>query len=285
MESLGIDVRLIVVQIINFGILFFVLTKFLYRPILKILDERKRRIAESLTHEQKIAEERVKLDKEKENELKKAKEKGREIIEEAKTEAEKQKNTLLKKAESEAERLLGRAKEQLILEKEKLREEIKKELTDLSLVMAEKILEEKLSRQEKAELILEPLKMLLKGALPRAPLFQSLFEKRKISPSAEKIALEILTLLKKTQNLKLLPEILEKLESSFVESAEIITSASLKAEEEEKVRFTLGEVFGKNLKIKFRVNPKIVGGLVVKVGDKVFDSSLLGKAQRLRESI
>lgn len=285
MENLGIDFRLIVVQIINFGLLLFLLTKFLYKPILKILDERKKRIAKSLADAQKIEEERVSLKEEKEKELKKAKDEAKEIVSEAKSEAEKERSEILKRVQEETERMVQKAKEQLILEKEKVRQALKTEAVDLALAMAEKLLEEKLARVQQKELMRQSLGLLKKGLRP-SDLFQApLFERKKTSPQAGKIALEILTLLKKTQNLKLLPQILEKLESQMLESAEIITAALLKPEEEQKVRQTLEEIFGGNIKIKFRVNPKIVGGMVVRVGDQVFDSSLLGKARQLRESI
>ena len=90
MESLGIDLKLIIIQIINFGLLLFLLTKFLYKPILRLLDERKKKIEESLANAQKIAEEKVKLEEEKTKEITEAREVGKRIIEEMRLFGEKE---------------------------------------------------------------------------------------------------------------------------------------------------------------------------------------------------
>lgn len=46
-SKLGIDARLLAAQIINFGVLVLILWRFLYRPIIKILNERRRQIDEN----------------------------------------------------------------------------------------------------------------------------------------------------------------------------------------------------------------------------------------------
>src|SRR3989337_2314560 len=97
MESLGIDLKLIIIQIINFGLLLFLLTKFLYKPILRILDERKNKIEESLANAQKIAEEKVKLEEEKTKEITEAREVGKRIIEEMRLFGEKEREEILKR--------------------------------------------------------------------------------------------------------------------------------------------------------------------------------------------
>lgn len=286
MESLGIDLRLIIIQIINFGLLLFLLNKFLYKPILKILDERKKKVAESLAQAQKIEEEHVRLEEEKKKELQAAQEAGREFFEKAKTEGERQRNEIIGRGKEEAERILQRTKEQLELEKEKLKEDLRAEIADLSIATAEKLLEKRIGKAEEKELLSQALKKLKEKPLESVGLLEAeAFRKRRISPQAVKIATELLTLLKRTQNLKLLPEILAKLEESAFVPAEVTTSSVLAREEERKISDILEEIFGKGLKIKFKINPKILGGMVVKVGDRIFDSSLLGKAHQLRESL
>lgn len=289
MESLGIDLRLIIAQIINFGLLLFLLTKFLYKPILKILDERKKKIAESLVSAQKIEAERAKIEEEKQKELERAKEAGREVMEEMKIEAGKQREETLKKAREEAEKIVQKAKEQLVLEKAKLQEELKAVAASLAITLAEKFLKGKIGREEREEFLKQSLEK-LREKIPQRVSFSGLptdesLGKRKISPQAAKLALEFLSFLKRTQNLKLLPEILGRLEEQIFIPAQVVIAAALKPEEQQKIVDTLEEIFGKGLKIKFRVEPKIVGGMIVKVGDKVFDNSLLGKTREFKEAI
>ena len=54
LHNLGIDFKVIIAQIINFGILVFTLVHFLYRPILKALDDRKKKISDSLDKAKEI---------------------------------------------------------------------------------------------------------------------------------------------------------------------------------------------------------------------------------------
>lgn len=286
MESLGIDVRLIVIQIINFAILFFVLTKFLYKPIFKVLEERKRKIEESLAQAQKIAEEKVKLEEEKTKEIAKSREVGKKIIEEMRMMGEKEREQILKRTQEEAEKMIKRAEENLVLERRKLESELKEELVDLSLMMTERLLEEKIERKKEEELFFQSLDKLKervrRGVLPTVV---SLPPKKRISPQAERIAFEFLTFLKRTQNLKLLPEILTRFRENLPDEAEVTTASVLSLSEEKKVNTVLREIFGQGLSIKFTVNHKILGGMIVRVGDQIFDNSLLGKAQQLKEAL
>ena len=286
MESLGIDFKLIIVQIINFGLLLFLLKRFLYKPILKILDERRKRIAESLVSAQKIEEEWAKLEEEKEKEFQNAKEAARQLVEEAKSQGEKERAGIVKHAREEVERMSVRMREQLAQEREKIRSELKAEVADLVILMVQKLLKEKISKEKQEEFLAESLEELKKKIVPTALLFEPLSLKRsKVSPESEKISQGILNLLRKTDNLKILPQILERLEGALLTSGEVLTSQPLEEKEQARIISTLEKIFGKNLKLQFRVSPKILGGMVVKVGDQVFDSSLLGKAKQLRESL
>jgi F0F1-type ATP synthase delta subunit len=55
--------------------------------------------------------------------------------------------------------------------------------------------------------------------------------------------------------------------------------------EEEIVRKEVMEKVGGGATISFRVDPNILGGLVIRVGDKVIDGSVSGKLQNLRQSL
>jgi F-type H+-transporting ATPase subunit b len=99
MEALGLDIKLLVAQIINFGILFFVLKKVLYKPIIKILDDRKKAIDESLKSSKKIEEELSKLE-----------EKKTSVIEKTQSQANKDKENLIILAQEEKRKIIDEAK-------------------------------------------------------------------------------------------------------------------------------------------------------------------------------
>ena len=87
-EAFGIDARLILLQVVNFGLLMVVLSYFLYKPILKVLAERQEKIAQG---------------------VKDAEEAGR-----AKTEATEEKKGIIAAANKEAEAMATRSKEHSI---------------------------------------------------------------------------------------------------------------------------------------------------------------------------
>lgn len=63
------------------------------------------------------------------------------------------------------------------------------------------------------------------------------------------------------------------------------TAVPLTSEEEEELGERLAAVFGRYLKLEIEVDPELIGGIIVKVGDKVIDRSLLGKLKKLKEHI
>ena len=75
-DKLGIDLKLLIAQIINFVLLLGILTFLVYKPILKLLDKRKKMIEENVENTQKIEERLEKLEEEKEKVMAEASEKA-----------------------------------------------------------------------------------------------------------------------------------------------------------------------------------------------------------------
>ena len=68
-------------------------------------------------------------------------------------------------------------------------------------------------------------------------------------------------------------------------AAEIISALPLTASEQEAVKTDVLARMGKQTSVNFRVDPSILGGLVVKVGDKVLDGSVQAQLESLRQSL
>ena len=68
-------------------------------------------------------------------------------------------------------------------------------------------------------------------------------------------------------------------------SAEVNSALPLTTEEKEKVKQDILARVGSQATVAFRVDPNILGGLVVKVGDKVLDGSVAGQLESLRQSL
>ena len=84
MEALGINLPGLITQIISFLILLFVLSKLLYKPVIKMLDERAERIKTSLSAAEKANEDAALSAEKIEKELISARQEGQKIIDQAK---------------------------------------------------------------------------------------------------------------------------------------------------------------------------------------------------------
>ena len=139
MEALGINLPGLITQILSFLILLFVLSKLLYKPVIKMLDERAERIKMSLSAAEK-AKEDVALSAEKiEKELISARQEGQKIIDQAKKLSEKFKDKEKSKALEEIESLIEKSKSDLEKETRVAINELRKNFSTLVLEAAEKV--------------------------------------------------------------------------------------------------------------------------------------------------
>ena len=67
--------------------------------------------------------------------------------------------------------------------------------------------------------------------------------------------------------------------------AEVTSAVELTAEEQEKMRSTLATRYGQELVFSFHVDPSLMGGLRVRVGDRLIDTSVASRLQSMRESL
>ena len=135
-----------VFYVINFLILVGLLTKFLYRPFLNMLETRKQSIQDALDNAELINR---RADEKMENydrQIVKLEEQGREIIKEAKERAEKQADEIIEEAHSKAKSIIVAAERQVELEKQKALEEMKQQVATLALLAAEKIVERSIAQ-------------------------------------------------------------------------------------------------------------------------------------------
>jgi F-type H+-transporting ATPase subunit b len=139
LSKLGIDWRLLIAQIINFLILLLILYKFLYKPILHLLESRKEKIERGLQDAIKLEEELAKTKEIRKQELEKTKKEALQIIEQAQKNAELLSQDLKEKTKKEAEKIILETKSRLAEEKGGMMLEIKKETAALVVAAAEKV--------------------------------------------------------------------------------------------------------------------------------------------------
>lgn len=153
MEKLGIQPFYLIAQIVNFLVLFVILKKYLYQPILKVLDERKNKIKEGLENTERINQEMQKLDEKKAQEIERTKKEAQEIIEEAKKSAQELKMEIANQAQEEAAKIKKQSLLSFEEEKKKMMEEFKTQTAWLILSTTKQVLRQSLDQQKQRELI------------------------------------------------------------------------------------------------------------------------------------
>ena len=152
-KTFHIDWKLLVAQVINFGIVVFVLFKFAYKPLLKHMNERTETIEKGLDDARKAQEKLEKAEEEKSGKLKEARLEALGILEEAGKQAEKNKETIVGEARKEAEKVVVQAKKQIEMEKEKMLKEVKQEVGELVVSATEKVIGKKMKEEDDKRLI------------------------------------------------------------------------------------------------------------------------------------
>ena len=148
--------------IITFLLLFYVLAKFAWKPLLKMLEERENLIKSSLDDAEKARQELEKINSESEVIISQARSEAQSILSDGKAAAEKIKDDTIAKAKDEASKIREDAKHQIQVEKDKAITDIKKEVVDLSISVAEKLINKNISEQDNSSLIEESLKKIKK---------------------------------------------------------------------------------------------------------------------------
>jgi F-type H+-transporting ATPase subunit b len=130
-SQLGIDWRLIISQMVDFGLLLFVLWYFLYKPIIKLLKDRKQKIEEGIT-KSKIAEDRLlEVDLIRKEKIKEAEVKAAQIIKKTEDNLKDYENKFLAKTKEKEDIELKDFQSLLAMKKEESEEAIKKEAKQL----------------------------------------------------------------------------------------------------------------------------------------------------------
>jgi len=157
MESIGINWQLLVAFLINFLVLFGLLTAILYKPVLKLLDERAAKIKESLEQAEKIKEQTSRSEEQIKAAVEAARKEGQVIITQASQIADKIKEEAKEGARKEADAIISKARDEIKLERDKSISELRSEFSSLTILAAEKVISESLDAQKHRKLINEVL--------------------------------------------------------------------------------------------------------------------------------
>jgi F-type H+-transporting ATPase subunit b len=233
MEALGINIGYLIMQILGITVLLLLLKGVAFGPILRVLDERKARIAKGLEDARQAAIARDNADAEAKKILDAARAEAAKIRSDAAVQAEETGAGILAKANEDAKSVVAGAREDAEAERNRILADLRGQVAAIAIAAANKIVGESLDESRQRALIAD---------------FFAKVPKSVSSLSGDKA---------------------------------VVTSALPLTDEEKKnakAALTASDV-------TFNVNPGILGGLIIRVGDQVVDDSVAGQMGALRDSL
>jgi F-type H+-transporting ATPase subunit b len=158
LQGLGIQLPVLITQLVSFLILFGLLGFVAYKPILKMLDERQRRIKESLDQAEAVKEQSRHREEELKKELQAAGQRGQEMITRANQAGEDIRRKAQEQAKTDAETLIARARQEIKTERDEAILELRKEFADVTILAASKVIGQTLDKESHKQLIDKVLK-------------------------------------------------------------------------------------------------------------------------------
>jgi len=158
LAGLGINLPTLLAQIINFAILLGLLYLVAYKPIMRMFDERSRKIKESMEQTEFIKEQAARAEEEAEKRIGEAAREGQEVVARAVRTGEEVGREAQQEARQEAEFLIARARTEIQRERDEAIDELRKEFADLTILAASKVIDRSLDKEAHRQLIDKVLK-------------------------------------------------------------------------------------------------------------------------------
>lgn len=151
-KALGLDSKLLIAQIVNFLVVMIALRKFLYRPVFKMLEDRKEKIAQGIKDSEGAREQFAKAQKESQTIIDRAHFEAKDIIILANKRAQKEADQIIKKTNTQAQMIIGNAKDEAESSKKNAVKEAKDEIADMILLSLDKMVSDGMSQNDKEKL-------------------------------------------------------------------------------------------------------------------------------------
>jgi F-type H+-transporting ATPase subunit b len=153
MKELGVDWAILITQIVTFIILLVLLRLFAYKPIMRMMDERSKRVRESMDQAESVKQASLHAEDQVKKQLEEASREGQERLTRAVKAGEDVKQKAQADAHKEAEALIERARSEIRQERDDAIGEVRREFADLTVLAAGKVIEKTLDREQHRELI------------------------------------------------------------------------------------------------------------------------------------
>lgn len=155
--DLGINLPVLIAQLVNFTILLVILRLVAWGPLTRMLDERRERIAESLSAADQAKAQAAESERQIQDQLDASRREGQALVAQAQEIAARIQAEARTIAQADADALLGRARNEIQLERDQAIAELRREFAGLTIAAAEKVINESLDRNQHRRLIDEAL--------------------------------------------------------------------------------------------------------------------------------
>ncbi|OGE87646.1 MAG: ATP synthase F0 subunit B [Candidatus Doudnabacteria bacterium RIFCSPLOWO2_02_FULL_49_13] len=156
--TLGLDWKLFLAQLVNFGIVLFIFWKWVVKPLGATLIKRQERIEQGLKNADRMDDEKKKFDEWKQAEMKKVRTEADHVLRTTTDTANQIKQDTIVDAQKQAAKVTEQAKASMESEKSQMLKEAKQEIATLVVAATEKILRGKLDPKKDQELIAESVR-------------------------------------------------------------------------------------------------------------------------------
>ncbi len=243
MDRLGINLGLLIVQILAFVIVFLSLQAWVYKPMVEMISKRRKTIAQGLEDARVAAEARADAEKEAAKILAEAQAQASKVVGEATDRAQSAAKDVRAAAEADAAKIRASAQAEAEAERNRVLGDLRGQVAALSIAAAQKLIGDALDEKRQHQLLDEFFSGVKAGKV---------------------VVLD-------GQGFK-------------GESAEVTSALPLNPEEQETVKKSVLAKVGAQA-VTFRVDPSILGGLVIRIGDKIMDGSVSGRLEGLRQNL
>lgn len=153
MEALGINLPGLVTHVISFLILFLLLNLVLYKPVLRMLDQRSQRIKDSLETAERVQQESAASQGEAQAQLEAARAEGQQLIASAREVADRFREEETARARQEIDAERSRAEANIQRERDAAIEQLRREFAGLAITAAERVVERSLDEAAHQDII------------------------------------------------------------------------------------------------------------------------------------
>jgi F-type H+-transporting ATPase subunit b len=222
-----------------------ILRAWVFKPMVDMLDKRRKTIAQGLEDARVASDARENAEKDAQDIIAKAQQEANAKVREASERAEQAGREIKTAAEADAAKIREAAKLEAEQSKEGILGELRGQVAALAIAAAQKVIGETIDKKKQRTLIDEFFSGIKRGKVV-------LLDAEKKLPG---------------------------------DSAEVISALPLTDKEQATVKKDVLSKLGGGATVSFRVDPSILGGVVIRVGDKVLDGSVAAKLEGLRQTI